>query len=270
MPKRVAVLGAGLSGLYAAKAARDSGFDVTVYGIYKNFNTLSDLWVSWIPEDIAKTVPSTRIELIPLGSERKYLKLKWGRVPGRAESFVSDFPEGEKTVIGYDPQRVYAALLPETVKYGFGAFTAAEIQKLTKSYDFVFQTFAAEESYARQNPLLPYTLGVIYKDPESVSNRVRYNGSDIGYVSARFDLWGNSYFEFPMNLPLSEIVRVLPEYFLGRLKLFSLLGLNQFTRVYQPPSSTPRNLYFVGKWAEWNPYRRFDQVYEMVTGILHE
>ena len=57
---------------------------------------------------------------------------------------------------------------------------------------------------------------------------------------------------------------------LNRMEFLNRIELNQFTRIYQPPASAPDNLHFIGKWAEWNPYRRFDQIYEIVKGILNE
>jgi len=270
--EKIAVLGLGFSGLYAAKAAKDAGCEVTVYSYCKNFNLLSDFWLSWIPEDVAENILPVPIKLIPIGKESKYLKLKWGRVPTRAESFKSDFPNEEKTVMGYEPYRVYAAMYPEKVEYRFEMFSSEEVNALTIIYDHVFQTLPSEDSYNAQNPLLPYILGIIQddKDVDFENDKVWYNGSDLGYVAIRSNLWGNSYFKFPMNLPLSEIARVMPDNFLNRMEFLNRIELNQFTRIYQPPASTPDNLHFIGKWAEWNPYRRFDQIYEIVKGILNE
>lgn len=272
MPKRrVAIFGLGFSGIYAARAADDLGCDVTVYDYGRSIfapYVSPAFWLSWVPADIALRVPATPIKLIPEGEESKYLKLKWGRVPTKAQTFKSDFPNEEKVIVGYEPEKVYNTMFPPRLKFRFQSPKNQEIYNLARKYDYAFQTFASEDSFKEQNQMLPYVVGTLFDSANSDNNRVWYNGRDFGYTVIRSELWGNTYFEFPRNLPLSEILRVLPEDAPAKMSFRILQGLNQFTRIYQPPSTAPDNLYFVGKHAEWNPYREYHQVYDLVKDIL--
>ncbi len=267
---KVAVVGLDFSGIFAARAADDLGYDVIAYKFEEPSVDSAAHWLSWVPADIALEVPATSIELIPIGNEASYLKLKWGRIPAISKSFRSDFPMERRFVHGFNPEKVYKAMLPKNVKKLTHCPSTEEIYQLTREYDAVFQTFPAEESFEFQNPMLPFVLAIVHGKSDPNENRIWYNGEDMGHVVAHSNLWGNSYFEFPMNVPFSEIKRVLPADLYSQMEFKHLRALNQFTREYQPLAFTPSNLYFVGKYAEWNPYREYHQVYDRVEDILDE
>lgn len=263
--KKVLVLGLDLAGIFAVRAAQEMDCDVTAYSYgYALKNT--NFWVQWVPDDISEIVPAVPILLKPMGSDAAYVSLRYGRVP--RITFVSDFPSEEKIVHGYNPEEVYEAMYPKNTKLYAKFPNREDVYKLTEKYDFVFQTFASEESRKLQKMLVPYWIGTIYDVVDLDRNEVLYNGTHSGYAVKHSYLWGNEYFEFPQFLPFSEIKRVVSPQLIEQMEFTELQELSPFTDPYQPPVYEPSNLYYVGKWAEWNPARLDHQVYDLVKDIL--
>jgi hypothetical protein len=265
--KRVAILGLNLSGIYAAKAAEDMGYAVKVYHYGRPSFPYKTLWQYWIPADIRDKISSSEISLIPEGNSKNYMSLQWGRIPNNYPE--SNFPEKERIVKGYNPEKIWNILLPESVKYLKHSIAFDDIYDWSKQYDHVFQTFPSEESYHDQKHLVPFWTAILYDSYNTDSNKIWYNGTGEGYIVCRSNLWGDTYYEYPKYLPLEEIQRILlPEVF-SKMIFRRKKEMSPFTVPYQPSIYMPDNLHFVGKWAEWNPKRLCYQVYDLVKEILN-
>ena len=265
---KVAVLGLGMAGAYAAKAASDNGCFVQVYQHGKTQFPLGAFWQHWVPPDIAKVVPATSIKMIPEGTASNYMSLQWGRVPNN--HIKSSFPAKTKVVAGYNPEKVLAAMIPENVMTLENPISTEEVFLLCEQYDFVFQTFPAEYSYSAQKPLIPFWTAALYNSCDPEINEVWYNGTGEGHIVRSAKLWGNQYFEFPKYLSYEEIRKVTPAGVLEKMVFQELKDMSPFTVGFQPSVYSPSNLHFVGRWAEWNNKRLTHQVYAVTEEILHE
>ena len=58
---KVAVVGLDFSGIFAARAADDLGYDVIAYKFEEPSVDSAAHWLSWVPADIALEVPATSI-----------------------------------------------------------------------------------------------------------------------------------------------------------------------------------------------------------------
>ena len=264
---KVAVLGLGMAGVYAAKAASDNGCFVQVYQHGKTQFPLGAFWQHWVPPDIAKVVPATSIKMIPEGTASDYMSLQWGRVPNN--HIKSSFPAKTKVVAGYNPEKVLAAMIPENVMTLENPISTEEVFLLCEQYDFVFQTFPAEYSYSAQKPLIPFWTSVLYDSCDPEINEVWYNGKGEGHIVRSAKLWGNQYFEFPKYLSYEEIRKVTPAGVLEKMVFQELKDMSPFTVGFQPSVYSPSNLHFVGRWAEWNNKRLTHQVYAVVEEIIN-
>ena len=265
--KMVAVLGLGMSGVYAAKAAKDLGCYVNVFQHGKVTFPPGAFWEYWIPEDI--DVPASEIKLTAEGTADKYMSLQWGKVPQAHPK--NDFPAKTKIVKGYDPEKIMKAMMPDNVLYLDEPLTDAAIGAICKNYDFVFQTFAASYSYSYKYymPMAPFWTAAMYDSWNPELNEVWYNGTNTGFIVRSATLWGNQFWEFPKYLPLDEIQKCIPTNVLQAMTFTELKEMSSTVRPFQPAASSPDNLYFIGKWAEWVPQRLAYQAYDHVSDIIH-
>lgn len=262
----IAILGTGASALFAAKAAKDLGHEPLVIGV-KGFNfPPGPFWFHWVPEDIKQKVKEYKITLIPEGTERKYQSLQWGRKP---RGVTSSFPKKIMDVVGYNPEEVYNAMKQTFTLKMTKPLSEEEIRGLCYNYDLVFQTFPTEFSKEVQKPYQPYYMGALYNfDPNSdFENFVTYNGTGDGIYVRKVLLWGNMFFEFPKNLALDEIKKVMTRIY-PEMKYHLLHDMNPWTAPITLPIGAPKNLYLVGRWAEWNTKRLSHEAYNIVKEII--
>lgn len=264
---KVAVLGLGMAGAYAAKAASDKGCFVHVYQHGETEFPLGAFWQHWVPPDIAEAVPATSIRMIPEGTASKYMSLQWGRVPNN--HIKSSFPKRTKVVAGYNPEKILAAMQPENIIKLEYPLSTEEIFEICEQYDFVFQTFRADYSFADQKPLIPFWTAAMYDSCDPEINEVWYNGTGNGHIVRSAKLWGNQYFEFPKYLSYEEIRKVTPARVLEKMVFQELKDMSPFTVGFQPSVFSPSNLYFAGRWAEWNNKRLTHQVYALVEETIN-
>lgn len=264
----IAILGTGASALFAAKAAKDLGHEPLVIGV-KGFNfPPGPFWFHWVPEDIKQKVKEYKITLIPEGTEHDYQSLQWGRKP---RGVSSSFPKKIMEVIGYNPSEVEKVLCPTLfVQKMPKPLSEEEIRGLCYNYDFVFQTFPTELSKDVQKPYQPYYMGALYGfDPNSdFENFVVYNGTGDGIYVRKVLLWGNFFFEFPKNLALDEIKKVMDRIH-PEMQYYKLYDMNPWTLPLELPITSPPNLHLVGRWAEWNTKRLSHEAYNIVKEIIN-
>ena len=257
MSKKVAVLGLGASGLFAAKAAKDCGCEVTAYTLSKEITfPPGPFWLHWIPENVQDKFELTPIFHIGKGTASNYQALQWGRLPKR--KFSNSFPAKNKHHYGYNPTEVLPTFVPEDIKVLSKLLTDADIGELAEEYDVVFQTFATDLSKQQQLAFLPYTMASQFDLEDAKTNYVIYNGTKKGIIVREIQLWHNKFLEFPKYLPIKEIRKGTP---LSNFQVQTLWDLDPFAKLWRQPSDANKKICLVGRWAEWNKDRLSHDAY---------
>ena len=267
MSKKIAILGMGVTGIYAAFAAEEAGHNVTVFT--KNKNILfppGPFWLHWLPDSLTDKFEPTPIYHIGRGSERKYQSLQWGRIPKTHPK--SSFPEKDEFKYGYNPKDVLPAMAPTNIKIIKKFLTDEDVDIMAENYDEIFQTFPSELSKIYQPPLLEYYMGIDifeFRKNTSKDNYVIYNGTGEGIVVREINLWMKKFLEFPKYVALKEIKKVYSD---QRYKFIKLFDLDPFSKIWTQPFQIDPKIHLVGRWAEWNNKRLSHEAYKIVKDIL--
>ena len=204
--KKIAIIGLGPTGSFAARAAYDLSCEVDIYTVESSAPTPPGaFWCHWIPADVTRMVPATQIYIQGRGTAQEYIKRQWGKLSDNVTSCsFRMLPVWEQ---GYDPTLVMKYLVPaacEEIRLPY-ALSDADIADLSGKYDLVFQTFPTRESKAEQPPLLPFVAAARFGDEAPDKNWVVYNGIHTGLVVREAVLFGNHFLEFPKNVSLQEV-----------------------------------------------------------------
>lgn len=265
---KILILGSGASALFAAKAVQDFGALSLCASITPFSVPPGAFWFHWVPGDVAEKIKPTDITVHAEGDSRKYMNLQWSINPW---GLTSSFPTAAKQVVqGYKPSDVYAVMKPTFFVQLENMLSDREITELCSSYDFVFQTFATEMSKQFQ-PYKPFFyMGIAEGAEDPTNNYVIYNGLDDRRIWCRkAALWGDVYYEFPKEIELESIQEVMDRREETKnLKYVKLIDLDPFTDPWTLPSSSPKNLHLIGRWAEWNTKRLSHEAYTEVTRNL--
>jgi hypothetical protein len=263
MNKNVAILGLGPTGAFAAKAAIDAGYQVTIYtiGDYHKF-VPGPFWFHWIPEDLQQKFVPDQIYQLGKGTKSQYNSLQWGNLVTHVQQ--SSFP-ANGFVVGYNAQKVIEDLIPMTaeVVMSAGAISDVDASDIAKSYDVVFQTFPTKLSKEQQPPLVPYCMAS--KLSTEKRNYVVYNGTGEGVVVRECNLFGRHYLEFPKNVTRSAILHAMD---MTGMDLVELKDLHPKTKPWRQPASTDPKIHLIGRWAEWQTHRLSHEIYSIVYGML--
>jgi len=108
--KKIAVIGLGPTGSFAARAAYDLNCEVDIYTVESAFTTPpGSFWLHWVPDDVTQQVAATQIYIQGKGTAKDYIKRQWGEL---APGVTSSFPEQPVWEQGYDPTLVMKYLVP--------------------------------------------------------------------------------------------------------------------------------------------------------------
>lgn len=270
MPKDVAILGLGPTGVFAARAARDAGARVTIYALPSAFvhTPPGSFWLHWLPDELAQRYPKSPILISSIGTEDVYFAKQWG-VPltkGRSSSFPV---LGDEMTGGYDPKVFLPMLLPDDCDKIplLKPLDTPSITSISQEHDLVFCTFALQEHLAIQPPLRAYAALVIGNTMSPGRNVVVYDGNPLSMVVRTAVLFGYYYIEFPktktqVELDALEVMKDLKP--TARMAVLRDLDLDT-----KPIEQDPRaKLQLIGRFAEWNRKRlsheTYQQVYEKV------
>lgn len=257
--KKVAILGTGYEGVFAAWAAADCGCDVTVFHIKNTLQETEKIYYFlWLPGNRLGQIASTPIYLSRKGNEETYKSLQWAKVP--LTCFLTDFPLRDGYIAGYQPIISLAKFLVSVLD---NYPEDMEVHEMSKHFDIIFQTFPTQESRLKQPELLYYYVAEKFNGEEN--NYVIYNGSGEGIVVKECQLWDRRYLEFPKNLPMQEINRVMS---LQGYEIYCMKDINPFSKPYRQTKEQSAKIQLVGKWAEWNRLRSPADVYTIVYNRL--
>lgn len=264
MSRKVAIIGLGPAGAYAAKAASDAGCEVDVYTFGEAKPAPGAFWLHWLPEDLAKTHKHENIYVMGKGDAPHYGNLQWGD-----SGLWGSFPEKPYWTKGWDFQKIFYSLLPMRCQVHQTAFPLSDtdIKDLSSQYDRIFQTFPKKMHLEIRPKKVPFVAAMAETSGEEPNNVVVYNGTGEGIVVREAVLFGNHYLEFPKGMSQEEVWSQHP---LGEedWKFVTLKDLHPATKpVQQDPGY---KVQLVGRWAEWNSKRLSHEVYKIVQDILEE
>ena len=199
---KIAIIGLGAAGAFAARAAYDRGHEVEIYAITTGVMSPGATWLHWVPQDIPQRFSATQIYVAGRGTAANYTKRQWGSVQP-----TSSFPAQPVWETGYNPTQVLDALVPAACNVNSIPYpmSDAEIKDLSVAFDMVFQTFATRESKEQQPALLSFVAAAQFDACDPGQNAVVYNGTKQGIVVREAQLWGNRFLEFPKNMTLEEV-----------------------------------------------------------------
>lgn len=262
MVRKVAILGAGASGAFAAKACTDAGVETHMYYCDTGKVSPGAFWLHWVPIDIVPQVPAYPIYIRCWGDEEEYRRRQWG---GLAHLTNSSFVSGITVEEGRDPSDVFPYLITSEVQRHITPkfLTEEEIKFMAKGFDLVLQTFPTKESLREQPALIPYII-IASDNAIHDPNVVTYNGSGIGLWVRDAVLFGNHFVEYPKYVTRDEIEdhRDLTGY-----KVITLRDIHPSTKPWQKEKD---NIHLIGRFAEWNRKRLSHEVYGLVKDLLND
>lgn len=247
---KVAVIGLGPTGAFAARAASDLGCEVDIYvaGSGGSSTPPGAFWLHWIPDGVvSQGFIYEDIWVEGKGTPKAYIERQWGKQ--LAAGVTSSFPVRPVWERGYNPQTVLEKLIPracEEIRVPY-PLSGADIRDLSVKYDLVFQTFPTKESFEHQPALLPFVAAARFGSEDPSTNWVVYNGTPNGLVVREAVLFGNHFLEFPKGLAISEITA---EQDMEGWQTLVLKDLHPHTKPWsQDPASKVK---LVGRLAMWD------------------
>ena len=258
---KIAIIGLGASGAFAARAAYDMGNDVEIYATQNGKMSPGATWLHWLPEDMSQQVAPANIYVIGKGTGSSYSRLQWGQV------FPSSFPKEPVWEKGYDPEVVLAKLVPSSCNVNFVPFplSDADIRDLSTGFDLVFQTFPTRESKEQQPALVPFVAAAQFGNANPDVNYVVYNGTGKGIVVREAQLFGNKFLEFPKNMTLEEVYGLHPVETGWQYTVLKDIHPNT-----KPWSHSDPKIKLVGRFAEWDRRVLSHDAYARVQTIIQE
>lgn len=261
--RKVAIIGLGPTGAFAARAAYDLNCEVDIYTVESKFTTPPGaFWLHWVPEDVTHQVSATQIYIQGKGTAKQYIKRQWGDL---APGVTSSFPEKPVWETGYNPELVLKHLVPaqcEEIRLPY-ALSDADIHDLSIKYDFVFQTFPTRESKQEQPALLPFVAAARFNAEDLNLSWVVYNGSNTGVVVREAVLFGHHFLEFPKNMTELEVRGAVD---LAGWQVVTLKDLHPHTK---PWSQDPKSkIKLVGRLAMWDRKFLSHDAYAYVQKVL--
>jgi len=261
---RVAIIGAGPTAAFVAKACIDFGAYTTLYA-HGDIGKIPPgaFYFHWLPPELAKKHIPIQILVQGKGTAENYVKLQWGT------NFVStenSFPPQPRWEPAYNPSEVFSDLLSPkcVVQYIEFPFTDVNVEYLTTVYDLIFQTFPTQASKEKQPPLIPYYMGVRYGTEDENTPYISYNGTGRDIVVREASLFGNLFLEFPKN--------VGEEFIKSNMDVtgFRLVELKDMHPDTKPWISDNPKIKFMGRWAEWSTHRLTHEAYALTIAALQE
>ena len=239
---KVAVIGLGASGAFAAKAAYDMKCEVEVYVTQAGKMSPGATWLHWLPEDVTSQFTPTQIYVMGKGTSDQYTKRQWGKV------YPSSFPVTPAWEVGYDPTQVLEVLVPAACNINMIPYplSDADIRDLSVGFDLVFQTFPTRVSKEEQPPLRSFVAAAKLGQSDPEKNFVVYNGTKIGIVVREAQLFGNHFLEFPKDMTAEE---VWDQQDLDGYQVVTLKDLDPSTKPWQTVRS---RIKLIGRWAQWD------------------
>jgi len=261
MSKKVAVIGLGPSGCYAARAARDLGCEVDVFTFGETKPAPGAFWLHWLPDELARIHKAENIYLVGKGNPIVYSQRQWGDLWNKIPT--NSFPTKDHWTKGWNFSKIFETLLPMQcdVKQMAYPLSDTDIKDLSQQYDKVFQTFPRKQDIEAQPKKIPFVVGLSRMDNVG-KNFVVYNGEENidNPIVREACLFGWNFSEFPKNYPLSKAKEWHGEDF---------IILKDFAPGTEPiPQDIHDKIQLVGRWAEWNSMRLSHQVYGLVDHIL--
>lgn len=245
---KVAILGAGPSAAYIARACLDSGIRPDVYSDRMVKPLGGAFWLYWLPESVREYCAPQVIHVSGLGTAEHYAIKMWG------EALPTSFPkEGEYKFPCYDPKEGLPALWGDLTVRQLTVTCDRDIEVLAQDYDLVFQTFPSWKSLEalrefRQplyiwNRLATPTLG------SSVANKVIYDGlapeGQNGHRLRISNIFGYTSIEYARNLTDIELAAKPSG---GRL----VQGWKLHPQTPLWEAAPADNVVLVGRFSQWN------------------
>lgn len=262
--RKVAIVGLGPTGSFAARAAYDMGCEVDIYVVGQGTTPPGAFWLHWIPDTLPNETSPTQIYVEGKGNAKAYVKRQWGEL---APGVTSSFPDKPVWEQGYDPQVYLKQLVPaacEEIHLPY-QLSDGDVKDLSVKYDHVFQTFPTKESKMEQPGLLPFVAAARIGEADNTPNWVLYNGTNTGIVVREAVLFGSHFLEFPKNMSLDEVAG---QYDLDGWQTVVLKDLQPTTKPWaQDPKS---KVHLVGRMAMWDRKFLSHDAYAYVQKILKE
>lgn len=262
---RVAIIGLGPTGAFAARAAYDLGWDVKIYATDMEYRTPPGaFWLHWIPDAVLNDYNAETINILGIGKAEEYVKRQWGKEFAKLPSSFPVKPVAEK---GYDPAEVLPHLVPAECEFMpvSHKLSDVDVRDIARAFDVVFQTFPTRESTEQQPALIPYIAAARFgwEPRPGTGNMVVYNGSGKGVTVREAQLFGNHYLEFPKNMSLAEVGM---EFDLTGYQHVVLRDLHPYTKPWQQDSKSKVQL--IGRFAKWDRKCLSHDAYADVRRIL--
>jgi hypothetical protein len=258
--RKVAIIGLGAAGAFAARAAYDMRCDVDIYVSGVTFTPPPGaFWMHWVPEDVTSQATPASIYIQGVGSATQYTKRQWGK------PFPSSFPATPVWETGYNPAEVLPLLVPavcEEIHLPY-PLSDADVLDISRKYDMVFQTFASKQSRAEQPPLRSFIAAAQFGIAPTDLHWVMYNGTPKGLVVREAQLFGNKFLEFPKDVGLAEIEA---QHDLTGYQSVMLKDLDPTTKPWQ--SDPKSKVKFVGRMAMWDRKFLSHDSYKYVQTVL--
>jgi hypothetical protein len=201
---RVAIVGGGLSSMYAILACIDHGITPEVYA--GSFDSPSGaVYLRWVPKRMEDVFKSHVIYINGYGTRDVYIQKQWGL--DYPETYRSSFPESSvETVRGYDPSDLFA-WISEKERINLNIIdhwmSWSDLDNLAQEYSVVFHSFPCGEL---KDSLSKYMtpIKIAIKKTESSNNSIDYNGKKDSIVVRRSCLFGYEHLELSGQISFKD------------------------------------------------------------------
>jgi hypothetical protein len=202
MKPTVAIVGGGLSSMYAIMACRDRDIEPTVF--VKDSNpSFGAIFLYSLPTSIAWKFKQYNIQFNSKGVRDSYIMKQWKDAP---MTYLSSFPAYPRVETGYDPSEVYTYVFKNLIYKPLDRpLDSRDLVRLAEEYEIVFHSFVAGDFldvFVVRSAIFPI-LEIPYDDRASCDT-ITYDGSPESIIARKSWLFGREFLELSRRINYSQ------------------------------------------------------------------
>jgi hypothetical protein len=233
---KVAILGAGPTAAFIARACLDCGIRPDVFAAKRVHPIGGAFWIYEVPESIAPFVSDKQpIYISKIGTAEGYAQKMWGD-----PTLKTSFSSIEEVSWGYSPEEVLPLLWGDLSYEEEYLKSDEQVALLARSYDLVFQTFPTKKSLDQQGT---------WREPFFIINHRVWSGqiNEVTYDGDLFSPYLRASYLFGWrSVELRERVELLNPYEKGVSGWKLHPGTPRWT------TAPAKNVILLGRFAQWD------------------
>lgn len=269
MDRRIAIIGGGISSMYAILACHENGIKPDVYA--KEISPpVGAVYLRFLPKFIKEEFEFFDIKTLFSGDRKSYIIKQWSKYP---KSYKSSFPRCEFVSKGYNPIKVLKRVFEDCTLMDYiklnSDMTDEDIEEMSYEYDFIFHSFPSKSSRKLMSKYV-VKIPILVKDEYPTDrNYVFYNGDPNSIVVRESSLFGIKYIELSprIDFSLDELSKLYPKFKIRFSYDLSPEILDENLTLLD--SSSRSNVFSIGRVGKFNRGELGNDTYSYVDRVLN-